>query len=279
MIITSGKTNPEKNIPCDIRNLDGTTDTITLRYKSIHVQLETIAPLLVKAYNEGLTENEYIAIAQTLYVVTHKSRKNNASKLDGLKSLSTSCLCNRFCTARMNNPASICRHCYSATQQSRQAGLRDHNILNGVILRNVLIPSNIFRLVFNLYNDKFFRVESFGDVENVTQARNYIHIMQSFPECTFAVWTKNPYVWKKAFDIEGKPTNCVFVLSSNYVNEVAFIPKELAPYVDHVFTVYDKTAAQTVNINCGGRRCMDCIRAGKGCYYKGTEFYIRELIK
>lgn len=200
-----------------------------------------------------------------------KALKKQASKLDGLQSISTCCLDNVFCIARMNKEDKyhICKHCYAASQQKRNFALTEHNIINGLILRTVLFPEKFAALV--PFSTLYARIESFGDVGNVTQARNYTRIMKTHPAINFGVWSKNFGTWYFAFEKEnGKPENSTFVVSSERINkEELYQYEHHKNYIDHVFTVYEKGV--DVEINCGGRRCMDCIMNKKGCYFKPSE--------
>lgn len=264
----------------EFTNKEGNVTIYRLQYKGTAKTLEIINDIIKASYERELTETEYTILVKTIWIVFHHDTENANSKLAGIKSISTCCLDNKFCLARMKDPESICSHCYASTQQSRNYGLTDHNTINGLILRNVIIPIDIFKTL-DLFFDKFARIESFGDVENVTQAINYIHIMKAFPETSFGVWTKNETIWEKAFETEGKPENCSFIVSSNKVNDTVNIKPELKKFVDHVFTVYDKETVNenNVNINCGGRKCMECLKAGKNCYFRNTAFNIKELLK
>ena len=251
-----------------------------LYYKSLHDTLFHVSKVL-ESVNEGTWDfkTACVFLASCLWIVEHKSTPTNHSKLDGLKSLSTCCLDNKFCQFHMQNSNTICSKCYASTQQRRQHGLTDHNLINGVILRNILLTIESLQTL-PLWNEKFFRIESFGDVENNTQARNYVRLCKAFPQTQFAVWTKNPRIWEIAFDTEGRPENLSFVVSSLYVNETWHSYDSIADEVDHVFTVYDSETAKVVDINCGGRACLhDCIKNCKGCYYRNTEMQIREQLK
>ena len=65
----------------------------------------------------------------------------------------------------------------------------------------------------------------------------------------------------------------IIVQSSVLLNQETTPANE---YIDKVFTVYDKQHAENVNINCGGRKCAECLR----CYTKSDEIeYIAELLK
>ena len=248
-----------------------------LYYRKLHEMLEYADSVIIDIKNGDNVEKSMLTLVAMLWIVEHKDTDKSNSKLAGIKSLSTCCLDNRFCLFRMQDSNSICHHCYAATQQERQHGLTDHNIINGVILRNVLFTIDNLKTL-PLWNENFFRIESFGDVENVTQARNYIRLCKAFPSVKFAAWTKNHNVWKKAFDMEGgKPENLSFIISSCYVNMEMSIPENMQSVVNHVFTVYDHNYC--VDINCGGRKCMECLKAHKNCYYTDTEKQIREELK
>ena len=230
--------------------------------------------LVEKAKTEGLNKQEYLELISYLWVVNH-----NDNKLEGLKSLSSCCLDNPFCIARMLDPDCICSHCYAGAQQSYQAGLADHNVINGYILSNVEIPVGIWRIAFSLkvFDCSFFRIESFGDVKNYIHALNYHHFISAFPSVTFAVWTKNVTLWEKVLNDHGKPANMVYIVSACELNTV---PEKVSGYADHVFTVYTKEYIESYNvvINCR-KKCAECIKDKANCYFHGTEFYINEKKK
>lgn len=214
-------------------------------------------------------------LVSALWIVHH-----NARKLAGIDSISSSVHDNCFCAMWRKIKDCICQHCYAHNQQAFQTGLREHNILNGLILRNVLIPVSAFKHLQFLF--PYIRIESFGDVANVVQARNYIRIIKAFPGKRCAIWSKNLALWKQAFQEEGKPKNTTFVYSSMYIDkQVAETIVESFPFIDHIFTVFTKEYAKKHNIviNCGGRRCLDCIINKVNCYYRGGPLYINELLK
>ncbi len=94
---------------------------------------------VINAMNNDDPYTAAILAVNALYVVNHRDTDSSASKLAGLDSISTSCLHNPICLARMKTD-SICKACYAGTQQARQHGLDDNNALNGYILQRVLIP-------------------------------------------------------------------------------------------------------------------------------------------
>ena len=192
-----------------------------------------------------------------------------SGKMEGIPSVSTSCTVNPVCIARMQNGESICSKCFAFTTMKMRKELREalesnYRLLNSGILPDELLP--------NFGNVRIVRIESFGDLGSVTQAINYVRMIRKNPDVLFAWWTKNKAFAEQAFKTEGKPENLVFVESSFLMNQVEENPSE---YADRVFTVYDKKHASGVEINCGSRKCMECMN----CYRKTGERNVSELLK
>lgn len=199
-----------------------------------------------------------------------------SGKLSGFSSLSTSPLCNAHCLERMAKGTTVCKHCFSARMQKRYKNLRIKLERNTELLtKTELKPEDIPFL-----NMAFFRFEAFGDLSNTLQVKNYFLIAEQNKHCTMALWTKNPWIIADAMEEYGisKPENLIIILSSVQLNMSADaeIVGNKYPFIDKVFTVYDKDHAQDVSINCGARSCAECQR----CYHKadGIE-YINELLK
>lgn len=268
-------------------NFPYTCGNYCLFYKGTMEKLIVVADNITWLLNNtGSTKREkgkrYKVLIESLHVVQHRNTRKQKSKLNGINSLSTSCLDNSYCIERIKNNDSVCSHCYSATQQKQQLALQDDNIINGIILRNIDIPLWAWKKYFprDLLS-KFFRIESFGDAQNKTQAINYINFCKAFPRVYFAAWTKNTGIYKFAFDSEGKPNNLSFVVSSNKVNRSELFRMDNDSRIDHVFTVYDKNYIENnnININCGGRACLECIKKHAGCYFTDTAPVINEQLK
>ena len=270
--------NKEKRVP--IETIEGknifpyTRGTFNFFCKTCVIILHMIIAFFAK--QKKTTKDFELLASKCIWIVYHKTLK-----LAGIASISTSVLDNCFCRARMKIKDCICKYCYAANQQSYQTGLKEHNILNGFILRNVLIPVSCWKKLTILF--PYLRIESFGDVENLTQARNYIRIIKANPEKRCAIWSKNIMIWKQAFELEGKPRNTTYIHSSSKLN----CQENMTSYsfVDHVFTVFTKKYAKehNITINCGGKKCMECILAKKNCYFrlsaKNNTYYINELKK
>lgn len=192
---------------------------------------------------------------------------NMSGKMDGIPSISTSCMCNPICLARMRNGNSICSKCFAVGTIKQYTSLgkalaSNFELLNSSILDLDLLPR--FKSSVEIV-----RIESFGDVASVTQAINYANICKVNPHVTFAWWSKNMSIVQKAFDIVGKPDNVIMVESAP-IMDAEIEPSQ--PCVDKTFTVYTK---ESDNINCGKRSCMKCRR----CYRKDTEKSVKELLK
>ena len=190
-----------------------------------------------------------------------------SGKMAGIPSISSSCLKNPICIQRMKDGNSVCAHCFAQATVSRYKGLgaameSNYNLLTDSVLPLELLP--------RFCNVSIARIESFGDIANVTQAINYANICKVNPFVRFAWWTKNAAILKKAFDIVGKPDNVVIIESAPKLNT------EIQPsneYIDKTFTVY--TDADADFINCGARCCATCRR----CYSFDTEKAIHEKLK
>lgn len=205
---------------------------------------------------------------------------NMSGKMEGIDGISTSVLENPVCKARRNMNDSICQKCFAAATASRYSALRNNlsenlSILSGHILSDSETPS--------IYAD-VFRLEAFGDLANVTHARNYIKIARKNPNTVFTLWTKNYNFLYRAFLIDGKPENFICGLSSVYINRQEKINPDIEKWFDFVFTVYSAAYAieNNIKINCGGKKCRACMNCyGDHAHRKPGEpiRVINELLK
>ena len=226
-----------------------------------------------------MAKKEYITVCGRLYLLKKSKfakRKTKSpvhvsdgmsGKMDGIPSISTSCLCNPICKARMRNGNSICSKCFAVGTINHYTNLGKALESNFHLLNDSVLPLD---LLPKFKKDvEIVRIESFGDVASVTQAVNYANICKLNPHVTFAWWSKNMKICKTAFDIVGKPDNVIMVESAPIMDA------EIQPscdIVDKTFTVYTEDNG---NINCGKRSCMTCRR----CYRKDTERSVKELLK
>lgn len=188
---------------------------------------------------------------------------NHSGKMRGMASLSTPCLINPRCEKNSKIKGSICSHCYARRFLSFRRNMNDPLERNFQILNRKVYDVEEFPKL----NVAFFRIEAFGDVASVTQARNYIRLIKRNPYVRFGWWTKNPDLLKKAIEIEGKPDNVNIMLSSIYLNKPT---NTRYPFIDSVFTVYEKGKCDC--INCGSRSCLNCLQ----CYLPNPPRQINE---
>ena len=197
---------------------------------------------------------------------------NHNDKMEGMQSLSTSTLLNKFCQSYAKCVDNICHYCYAGKMLKRFTNLekalaKNHKILTSRILEDDEIP---------FLNCAFFRFEAFGDLSNDIQFINYIKIANANPHCNFAIWTKNPFIMASVFhNGYEKPQNMIIILSSLKTNVQA--DNTLFKFVDKVFTVYDKETIKekNIDINCGGKKCATCLL----CYKHNDVRIINEEIK
>ena len=208
----------------------------------------------------------------TIHVTNHFK----GTKMAGIQSISTSCLYNPICQERAKCADSVCAHCYAQRLCKFRTTLQRNLEENSAVLSSRLLkPSEAAAVNISTV---IGRIESFGDVANVIQARNYIRIIRAHKSTRFGIWSKNWGIWHAAFKLEGKPKNCTFVLSSMHLNQPAEVHDMMRKYVDHVFTVWTKDRYAEFEggpTECAGLSCMKCQK----CYHKGGSFEINEKLR
>lgn len=206
----------------------------------------------------------------------HVTNHSAGTKMEGIQSISTTSLCNPICQKRKEICGGICAHCYADTLCHLRHSLNDHLQSNYLILTSRLLTKAEAANV--PISSVLARVESFGDVAKVVQARNYIRIIRAHPNQRFGIWSKNWGIWLAAFKAEGKPRNCTYVHSSMNINQIDTIDPRMKKYVDHVFTVWNKDEYKNYMggiTECAGIHCMSCQK----CYKKKTSYYINERLR
>ena len=197
---------------------------------------------------------------------------NHSGKMSGMGSISTACVCNKHCLERRGIEGSICQGCFAyRTFDMRNESFEMCFTRNYEILTSVEIPVELMPVL----NYSIFRIESFGDIENEIQAKNYWNLIKANPYTQFGWWTKNYGIVEKIFDKYGKPENVSLVVSSVMINEEFDIQK--FAYADKIFTVFkrDYIDKNDVEINCGSKQCVTC----QICYRNNDVVYIREKKK
>lgn len=185
-----------------------------------------------------------------------------SGKMDKVRAISSYAGQNSSCEAMMKNKNTVCSHCYAYKQVESGVYPNQRVCLerNGNALSTTLL-----NIVPNLSKQEIFRFESHGDVINVNHARNFIRIATANPTVKFAAFTKRFDIWNDAINKEGKPANLKVVYSSPMVNKPLDI-RDKYPFVDTIFTVYEKgvEAPDQIPCQCGPGSCNRC----RQCYTK-----------
>lgn len=213
-----------------------------------------------------------------IHVTIHQSKKGSNSKLDGMSSINTSPELNPTCEARRKAGVDhICAHCFSKRFFGHRCNMakpyeENYRYLNE---HDLTMEEAAAVPISTLY----CRIESMGETGGIRHAVNYLKIIEAHPLTQFGWWTKNRHFLQRALEEFGhKPKNLSIVLSSAKIGRVYRLDTEerlrTEFQADHLFTVYPKDTPDE-QINCGGRRCIDCLR----CYKKDTEFFISERLK
>ena len=200
--------------------------------------------------------------------------RNHRGKMEGMWSLSTSCRLNSYCLSRHKNGDSICADCFALRQTDYQKTLAEKLERNTELLTKEVIPEDCFPIIpLNI-----FRLESFGDLNNIIQIENYFNFAKANPDTVFALWTKNAFLFPEARELGiEKPDNIIIIESAPLIN----IPIEPSdPWVDKVFVVWDKSYKGCDFINCRkgdgkDKRCVEC----QNCYKFDGPKVINEIVK
>ena len=186
---------------------------------------------------------------------------NHEAKMQGVISLSTYVGHNRYCVARCTNcDNAICKYCYANSLTNQRYYLKMRLIRIMAILTNIeLTPEDVPRLDPEKY--PFFRFESFGDLNNTLQFKNYNLIARMNAGINFTIWTKNPGIIQQAINAGVTISdNLIVGLSSLYLNTPEIEKAKKYNFIRFLFTVYDDEyiKAHNVQINCGARHCLSC---------------------
>lgn len=217
---------------------------------------ETISKIRNGQNLSSAEKQEYI-----LYSISH-----HTGKMYGIDSISTSNLENPFCIARKDNKSFICYACYANTYLVMRKTLREKMVTNTMFYTLYEISEKDVPLL----NNSVFRFESFGDINNGRQFKNFCTIAKVNNHCTFTLWTKNLHVIEREIKSgTGKPGNMIIIYSVPKLNWKATkrrfdrIRKRF-PFIDKIFVVWDRKLAERENvvINCA-KKCLPCLKCYK----------------
>lgn len=220
------------------------------------------------------------------FIVKSVTKHSDSTKMENIISISTSALENTMCP----KTCGLYNKCYARKYLSLRKGLRDkckrnHDFYTSVDLNDNDIPK---------FNASIMRFESFGELQNMKQIKNYCTICWQNEHIQFSLWTKQLELLKEYEEKGGVfPDNLTIIASSRYINhsDLKYYFEEYEGLFDAVFTVYTKEYAleHNININCGTftdgiytpKKCNDC----RLCYthelfkVKGGRLEINEILK
>lgn len=219
--------------------------------------------------------NDYTLTNIEKLVFIDYSISTHSGKMEKIPSISTSSLENTYCNARCKNNESICSKCYARRLLKMRKSLREKMTVNHKFYTTYDVPA----IAVPHVNASIFRFESFGDIENELQVKNYYTIARNNKHCMFVLWTKNPQVIQAAKDKYKlrKPGNLRIIYSENLINAPITDYSKKYSFIDKSFFVFTRDYAKKhgIKINCGAKDCSNC----RTCYEKNNIKIICELLK
>lgn len=196
------------------------------------------------------------------YSITHHS-----GKMENIDSISTSCLCNDRCKKRMENKNFICAECYAAALLEYRTNNQDKLKYNTMFYSYYELTKDTIPTI----TSRIFRLESFGDLKNKLQFKNYCTIARANKYTHFALWTKNHDIIADAIKDGLKiPKNLDVIYSIPKKNWIPTYKqmmniKRKYPFIKKFFVVVTKEYQKKhgIKINCQ-KKCYTCQK----CYTK-----------
>ena len=193
--------------------------------------------------------------------------KLKPNKMDGLNSINSNTLNNRFCKKQHDCKNTVCYYCYAiyGLHTFRINCIDVFNINDDIFTHRILHDREIPFLNYGI-----IRYNSYGEIINDYHFINYCTIAKNNNHCTFTLFTKREDIIKRNYKYI--PDNMILIYSSPVLNKQARLPK----FFNKVFTVYtdDYYKLHNIDINCIGQ-CKDC----KVCYSKNDTIYIHEIVR
>lgn len=214
------------------------------------------------------------------FIQSLETEHSKGKKLEFFHSFNTYCGMNPFCIARHAAGDTICKKCYSFTLTAIYDGSLKKLIKASFLFCNEIISVSDMPVLKHKIN--YQRLESFGDLYNVIQARNYLNLVLANSHVTFTLWSKNPQVIHTALlQLGFKPKNLIIIYSSPIINKIQsdIFGKYLIngkDIINRIFTVFTAEYAilNNIQIHCINSHCINCMRC-----YKGNAKYINEIVK
>lgn len=234
----------------------------------------------------ALINNDY----KTFIKYQLKYTKHTAEKMRGIDSLSTYKKTSSICNYLMQHDC-ICKKCYAERSiKLYDAALTPVLIYNTLLLKYIDIDPQQIPYI----NNKYFRFESFSDLQSSKHFKNLMQVCKKNKNTLFTLWTKAGYTLRKMMDdekINKLPSNINIVVSEVYINK-----KTDAEYLKNLQTVLypqqaiknkytnalkcfvvfdDEKKRQESQMYICKNKCVDCLK----CYKKSKSIiYIAEKL-
>ena len=185
-----------------------------------------------------------------------------SGKMEHILSVNVSSLENTFCQTMSKQENTVCSKCYSNRYAKMRPALEKRIIENGDLLsKRRILPEES-----PLFNARYVRFNSFGEIINELHYENLLLIAEMNPHTNFGLWTKRSNIVMKY----PKSPNIKYVYSVLSLGE-SKVGAEVEKYFDKIFHVRRKGE---VEFNCLGK-CIDCLV----CYTDNDIKHIHEKVK
>ena len=202
-----------------------------------------------------------------LHITVHAWRR----KLDGLVSINTSPHENRFCVVLHGQKHTICGKCYAFKMESSYSWMKPFLVENHRRLSTPLSDDEITATCQQLLrmHNGYVRLNSLGELSGPENLENYYRICEGVPDARFALYTKRPYLVKKA---RPKPPNLSVIWSNPALDSPT---DKIPPGCNGVFNIlsFGFCVEHKVVPSCN-LECMKCLRC-----YGGQPVVVTELLK
>lgn len=258
------------------------------QHKKVYAEFKSFVKVCDDALTvaNALLNNDY----KTFIKYQLKYTTHTAEKMRGIQSLSTYKKTSDICKF-LSQHDGICKKCYAEKSLSLyRATLAPTLIYNTLLLKYIDIDASQIKYI----NDRYFRFESFSDLQSGKHFTNLLQICKKNKDTIFTLWTKAGYKLRQFMDeenIKNLPANINIVFSEFYINkktdeeyiknlQTCLYPKQAITkkYTNHikVFVVYDDEEKRNAsNMYLCKNKCLSCLK----CYKKSKNLvYIAEKI-
>lgn len=217
---------------------------------------------------DALLNSDY----KTFKMFKLKITKHTAEKMRGIDSLSTYKKTSKIC-GFLSHHDCICKKCYAEKSiKLYNASLLPVLIYNTLLLKYIDLDNENIPYI----NNKYFRFESFSDLQGSKHLKNLIAICKKNKNTIFTLWTKAGYTLIKMLEEENinkLPSNLNIICSDIYIDKNLIDEKYLNTLQNALksknalkcFCVFsDKKQQESSKMFICKNKCVDCLK----CYKK-----------